>query len=179
MINEDILELMMCSLPLNDEEIAQDILRRSQSAWDALPDFVKHAHDGQSTIGGGDLDLISLDFRLNDFLLHRVLVRKQRANSDELIRISMDLVTRVIQLIRRHHSTTFTTDLPWIVSRATCEMGKFCLTVSNTDEEKHHFVDRQIRPSTDRRSLYRTSTTKPRSPGERDLQSIRGDPKLE
>ena len=130
MINEDILELMMSSLPLNYEATGQDILRRSRDAYESLPHFVKvpESSSRPGAFYGDLLDMVGLDYIYNEFLVHRALVVKQRSNNDILIESSGVILAKVIGLIRLHHSTKFTGDLPWIISKYTLPVaGILCI----------------------------------------------------
>ena len=74
------------------------------------------------------VDIADLDFRLNEFLLNRVLSRRYGASNDELIRLSKFMLSRTLTLIRQHRSTRVTHDLPWIVSKyALPSAGVLCI----------------------------------------------------
>ena len=126
MLNEDVLELMLSTLPLDHKAVAEDILIRSKQAYDALPEFVKQPPLGKRATEM--LDMVSLDFEYNSFLVYRVLVRKQVTNNDQLINAASSILAKVIGLIRQHRSTSYTGDLPWIISKYTLPpAGVLCI----------------------------------------------------
>lgn len=58
-----------------------------------------------------------LDFVYNDFLLERTLVKRLRASSTELIRVSRFLLSKMLVLTgNRHRQGWYAGDLPWLVS---------------------------------------------------------------
>lgn len=59
-----------------------------------------------------------LDVIYNDFMLQRMLVRRIRARSDEVIRISRLLMNTLIEMLSNHgRSSSLTCDDPWMVSQ--------------------------------------------------------------
>jgi hypothetical protein len=44
MIREDILELELASLPVADAAVAENILQRSRSSWNAFPAWIREMH---------------------------------------------------------------------------------------------------------------------------------------
>ena len=121
MIQEDILEFALASLPHNDISVAEDILRRSQSAWASLPSWIRSPEkvNRQSDIQflAGE---IALGFKYSEFLLYRAVVKRfpsEQAN-EELLRLSSDLLTNVMQDVNDTQAAgRYNADLPWILAK--------------------------------------------------------------
>lgn len=101
MIQEDILELALASLPHNNIAIAEDILRRSQSAWALLPNWITNMiHDPRrSAEERGLATAIALNFKYNEFLLYRAITKRSSngKSSEDLLRLSAEVLTMVMR----------------------------------------------------------------------------------
>jgi hypothetical protein len=121
MIQEDILEFALASLPNNDISVAEDILRRSQSAWASLPSWVRSS---SATRFPGEMSCLAseimLGFKYSEFLLYRAIFKRfpsEHAN-EELLRLSTDVLTNVMQNVNDTQAAgRYDADLPWILAK--------------------------------------------------------------
>lgn len=121
MIQEDILEFALASLPNNDISVAEDILRRSQFAWASLPSWVRASkmaqpkHEIQCLVSD-----ISLGFTYSEFLLYRAIVKRfpsEQAN-EELLRLSNDILMNVMQIVNDTQAAgRYNADMPWLLAK--------------------------------------------------------------
>lgn len=121
MIQEDILEFALASLPHSDISVAEDILRRSQSAWASLPIWIRSPEkvNRQSDIQflTGE---IARGFKYSEFLLYRAVVKRfpSEQASEELLRVSSDLLTNVMEDINDTRAAgRYNADLPWMLAK--------------------------------------------------------------
>ena len=99
--------------------LCSDIARRNKEVWESFPPDIRYYPD----IWGSErsrndcilVTIIYLDIVYNDFMLQRTLVRRIRARSDEIIRISRLLITTLIDMLSNHGTSTRNTDDPWMV----------------------------------------------------------------
>jgi chromatin structure-remodeling complex subunit RSC3/30 len=119
-IREDILELSLGSSIEDVSATSADIARRNEQAWNDFPKVLKYypeiwagkrsAEDCVTTV------IIYLDVVYNEFLLQRTLVRRVRAQSEALVRISRLLLTTVLAVVNnRSQCGTVGCDAAWMV----------------------------------------------------------------
>jgi chromatin structure-remodeling complex subunit RSC3/30 len=102
-------------------DVHRDIARRNKEAWESFPEAVRYYpaiwNSSRSREECFFTVLTYLDLIYNDFLLQRTLVRRIRARSDELIRISRLLMTTLLDVIGNRAALRSTSgDIPWLVS---------------------------------------------------------------
>jgi hypothetical protein len=147
MIREDILEIALASLPNDNIAAAENILQRSRSAWESFPAWIRQMQNNDKAhrespiftpllsevrVGGAlrthscdrvaadDCKQVRLDFRYNEFLLYRAVVKRFPANAasdEELLRLSAETLTSVMENVTRLNLLSkYDCDLPWTVS---------------------------------------------------------------
>jgi hypothetical protein len=119
-IREDILELSLGRSVDDVSTISADIARRNEEAWNDFPK--SHKYYSEIWTGKRTADecvttvIIYLDVVYNEFLLQRTLVRRVRAPSEALIRISRLLLSTCITVVNnRSHLSPVGCDAAWIV----------------------------------------------------------------
>lgn len=119
-IREDILELSLGRSIEDVSATSADIALRNEQAWNEFPKALKYypeiwtgkrsAEDCVTTV------IVYLDVVYNEFLLQRTLVRRVRAPSEALVRISRLLLTTVLAVVNnRSQCGTAGCDAAWIV----------------------------------------------------------------
>jgi hypothetical protein len=118
-IREDILELSLGRSVEDVSAISADIARRNEEAWNGFPK--SHKYYPEIWTGKRSADecvttvFIYLDVVYNEFLLQRTLVRRVRAPSEALVRISRLLLSTCIAVVNnRSHLGTVGCDAGWI-----------------------------------------------------------------
>jgi chromatin structure-remodeling complex subunit RSC3/30 len=102
-------------------DMHRDIARRNKEVWESFPEAARYYpaiwNSNRSREECFFTVLTYLDLIYNDFLLQRTLVRRIRARSDELIRISRLLMTTLLDVIgNRAALRSSSCDIPWLVS---------------------------------------------------------------
>lgn len=118
-IREDILELSLGRSVDDVSAISADIARRNEEAWNGFPKSHKYYPEIWSGKRTADecvtTVIIYLDVVYNEFLLQRTLVRRVRAPSEALVRISRLLLSTCIAVVNnRSHLGTVGCDAGWI-----------------------------------------------------------------
>lgn len=119
-IREDIMELSLGRSVADVSVVSADIARRNEQAWNDFPKT--HKYYPEIWTGKRSADecvttvIIYLDVVYNEFLLQRTLVRRVRAPSEALVRISRLLLSTCIAVVNnRSHLGTMGCDAGWIV----------------------------------------------------------------
>ncbi len=120
-VREDILEISLGPDSEYTFELGQEIARRNLESWESFPESVRY----YPAIWNSDRRreecfftvIIYLDLIYNDFLLQRTLVRRIRARSDEMLRISRLLMTTLLDVIGNRASLRSSScEIPWMVA---------------------------------------------------------------
>ena len=119
-IREDILELSLGHSVEDVSATSADIARSNEQAWNDFPKSLKYYPEIWTSKRPSDecvqAVMIYLDVVYNEFLLQRTLVRRIRAPSEALIRISRLLLTTVLAVVNnRNQCGTAGCDAAWIV----------------------------------------------------------------
>lgn len=105
-----------CTLTSN----LRELLQQSHQAWSGLPQFLHRPQD-YATYG---LDFkqsvflqLHLDYLYDQFLLFRILSKRQNTWSSDLVKVSHEILSEVLLLIEsRVRSMRLTPELSWVVS---------------------------------------------------------------
>lgn len=121
MIQEDILEFALASLPHTNIAVAEDILRRSQSAWASLPSWITSLQELNRNSEIQYLtNEIPLNFKYSEFLLYRAVAKRfpsEQATKD-LLRLSSEILTSVMQYVNNTYAAGhYDCDLPWNLAK--------------------------------------------------------------
>ena len=101
--------------------MGSDIIRRQRETYGALPPLLQDRPDQWilDRSVGQNFFLISksIDPLYNEFLLHRTLVKRLRAEPAELVSVSRYLLSCLLVLCgNRHRSGFYANDLPWLIA---------------------------------------------------------------
>ena len=96
---------------------ARNIIRRSQDAWNSLPNFIRDASTfpRENAFEQYISDSIMMGFRYNEFLLQRAIVKRAQINDRELISVSREVFSLVLNIVNRNSTGKYACDMPWIV----------------------------------------------------------------
>jgi chromatin structure-remodeling complex subunit RSC3/30 len=99
--------------------LLRELLQQSRRAWLGLPPFLHRPQDSASY----DLDFkqtvflqLHLDYLYDQFLLYRILSKRQNTWSPDLVKVSHEILSEVLLLIEsRVRSMRLTPELSWVV----------------------------------------------------------------
>ena len=99
----------------------RDIAQRNRETWESFPSALHYYPAIWSSERSREecffAVVVYLDIVYNDFLLQRTLVRRIRARSDELLRISRLLMTTLLDVVGNKGSLRSSAcDIPWMVA---------------------------------------------------------------
>ena len=157
----------------------RDIARQNQESWESFPEAVRYYpaiwNSNRSREECFFTVLTYLDLIYNDFLLQRTLVRRIRAPSDELLRISRLLMTTLLDVIgNRATLKSATCDIAWMVRKDT---RAFIDTQGSTRLTRQ---GRDLRTPLRRRLGSRTSATEPSAwPRQQEFPAVGSHTELE
>ncbi|KAJ5523717.1 hypothetical protein N7494_010367 [Penicillium frequentans] len=119
-VRESILELSLNQQGKNLPAKIKELLQQSHQAWLSLPPFLHRPQD-YATYG---LDFkqsvylqLHLDYLYDQFLLFRILSKRQNTWSPDLVKVSHEILSEVLLLIEsRVRSMRLTPELSWVIS---------------------------------------------------------------
>ncbi|KAJ5648871.1 uncharacterized protein N7484_002594 [Penicillium longicatenatum] len=119
-VRESILELSLNQQGENLPAKIEELLQQSRQAWLGLPSFLHRPQDSASY----DLDFkqtvflqLHLDYLYDQFLLYRILSKRQNTWSPDLVKVSHEILSEVLLLIEsRVRSMRLTPELSWVIS---------------------------------------------------------------
>lgn len=119
LLREEILEVCLGPQQADDTDRAHDIIRRNQKLHASLPAYIQHQPDMWMTTEAGPSFLAALeylDFLYNEFMLRRMLVRRQHESPSELFTVAQRILNAVTEARNIRGSLTANNAcIAWIV----------------------------------------------------------------
>lgn len=113
------MRLIRTTLTITDTSV-RDIVRRNQEALHSIPQHLRYYpevwSEGRDREQCFSIAVNEMDFGYNEFLIQRTLVKRGRASSKELIRVSRQMLSTLLDIINHRAQIGIRAgEIPWLV----------------------------------------------------------------
>ncbi|KAJ5948345.1 hypothetical protein N7466_001360 [Penicillium verhagenii] len=116
-VRESILELSLNQQGDNLPGRIEELLQQSHEAWSGLPSFLHQTQDEILDFKHSIFLQLHLDYLYDQFLLFRILSKRQNTWAPELVKVSHEILSEVLLLVDgRIRTMRLTPELSWVIS---------------------------------------------------------------